>query len=94
MFRLTGVTRGRAGVPSRRARAGIMQRLAQSTPGDASRQHDLSVALSKVGNVQRAQGDIAGALKSYRDSLRIRSQLARSNLAMPVGSTILRCHCS
>ena len=28
----------------------------------------LSVSYNKVGNVQSAQGDLAGALKSYRDS--------------------------
>ena len=29
---------------------------------------DLSVSFSRVGNVQVAQGDLAGALKSYQDS--------------------------
>ena len=32
----------------------------------------------KVGNVQVAQGDLAGALKSYRDSLAVRERLAQS----------------
>ena len=30
---------------------------------------DLSVAYEKVGGVQEAQGNLAGALKSYSDSL-------------------------
>ena len=37
------------------------------------------MAYDKIGNVQVAQGDLAGALKSYRDSLAIRGQLAQSD---------------
>ena len=32
-----------------------------------------------VGDVQQAQGDLAGALQSYRDSLAIRERLAKSD---------------
>ena len=39
----------------------------------------LSVSYDKVGDVQVAQGDLAGALKSYRDSLAIRERLAQSD---------------
>jgi hypothetical protein len=42
-------------------------------------QRDLSVAYEKVGNVQVAQGDLPGALKSYRDSLAITERLAKSD---------------
>ena len=35
--------------------------------------------LNKVGDVQIAQGDLAGALKSYRDSLAIIDRLAKSD---------------
>jgi eukaryotic-like serine/threonine-protein kinase len=35
--------------------------------------------LNKVGNVQVAQGDLAGALKSYRDDLAIADRLAKSD---------------
>ena len=36
-------------------------------------------AYDKIGNVQVAQGDLAGALKSYRDDLAITDRLARSD---------------
>ena len=39
----------------------------------------LSVSYSKVGEVQEAQGDLAAALKSYRDSLALREALAASD---------------
>jgi tetratricopeptide (TPR) repeat protein len=62
----------------RRALA-IRERLAQSDPGNAGWQRDLTVAYDRVGNLQVAQGDLAGALKSYRDSLTIRDRLAQSD---------------
>jgi hypothetical protein len=37
---------------------------------------DLSVSYDRIGDVQKAQGDLAGALNSYRDSLAIRERLA------------------
>jgi tetratricopeptide (TPR) repeat protein len=40
-------------------------------------QRDLSVSYNKVGDVQSAQGDLAGALKSYRESLAIREKLVK-----------------
>jgi hypothetical protein len=39
------------------------------------------VAAHKVGDVQSAQGDLAGALKSYRDSLGIAEKLAKHGSA-------------
>ena len=54
-------------------------RLAKSDPGNAGWQRDLSVSYEKIGDVQVAQGDLAGALQSYRDSLAIRDQLAKSD---------------
>jgi tetratricopeptide (TPR) repeat protein len=53
----------------------IRERLAQSDPGNAGWQRDLSTAYENVGKVQMAQGDLVGALKSYRDSLAIRERL-------------------
>ena len=38
-----------------------------------------SVALNQQGNVQSEQGDLAGALKSYRDSLGITEKLAKQD---------------
>jgi tetratricopeptide (TPR) repeat protein len=40
---------------------------------------EVSVGLNRLGDVQVAQGDLAGALKSYRDSLAIADRLARSD---------------
>ena len=37
------------------------------------------MSFDKVGDVQEAQGDLAGALKSYNDSLVIRVRLAKSD---------------
>ena len=42
-------------------------------------QRDLSVSYNKVGDVQSAQGDLAGALKSSRDSLAIFEKLAKQD---------------
>ena len=40
---------------------------------------DLSVSDERIGDVQVAQGDLAGALKSYSDSLAIADRLAKSD---------------
>ena len=40
---------------------------------------DLSVSHNRIGDTQVAQGDLAGALKSYRDSLAIRDRLTQSD---------------
>ena len=44
--------------------------------GDLDAMRERSVALDQQGDLQGAQGDLAGALKSYRDSLEIREKLA------------------
>src|SRR5262249_55401596 len=49
------------------------ERLPQSYPGNAASSHE------KVGEVLVARGDLAGALKCYRDSLAIRERLARAD---------------
>jgi hypothetical protein len=51
--------------------------LAQS-PGNTDWRHQLSIAAERIGDVQVAQGDLAAALKSYRDSLAVRDGLAQS----------------
>ena len=38
--------------------------------------------------MQTKQGDLAGALKSYRDSLAVVDRLTKVDLAMPAGSMI------
>ena len=55
------------------------EKLAKQDPGNAGWQRDLSVSYDNVGDVQRAQGDLAGALKSYRDSLGIAEKLAKQD---------------
>ena len=55
------------------------ERLAEHDPSNASSQRDLSVSYDRVGDVQVAQGDLAGALTSYRDSLAIRERLAQAD---------------
>ena len=42
-------------------------------------QRDLSISYDRVGDVQVEQGDLAGALKSYRNSLAIADRLAKSD---------------
>ena len=43
----------------------LFERLAKADPNNAGWQRDLSVSYAKVGDVQVAQGDLAGALKSF-----------------------------
>ena len=68
----------------------IAERLSKSDPGNAVWQRDLrpwqcrlagdlSVSYNFVGNVQMAQGDLDGALKSYRESLATAERLAKSD---------------
>jgi hypothetical protein len=55
------------------------RRLAASDPGNAEWQRDLSVSHNKLGDVRRAQGDLAGAEAAYADSLEIARRLAASD---------------
>jgi WD40 repeat protein len=49
----------------------IAQRLAKADATNTDFQSDLADAFAKLGDVLKTQGDLAGALKSYRDSLAI-----------------------
>ena len=42
-------------------------------------ERDRSVLLNEIGNVLTAQGDLAGALQSYRDAMSIRKRLAETD---------------
>jgi predicted negative regulator of RcsB-dependent stress response len=53
--------------------------LAADDRSNAAWQRDLSVSLVFVGNVLVAQGDAAGALKAYRESLAIAQRLAAAD---------------
>ncbi len=64
------------------------EKLAAQDPGNAEWQRDLSVSYEKIGDVQRAQGDLGGALKAYQDSLAIRQKLAAQDPGNAGGSAI------
>ena len=49
----------------------------------ARNEREVGVGLERRGDVQVAQGDLAGALTSYRDSLAIRDRLAQSDPGNP-----------
>ena len=49
--------------------------LAQSNPGNAGWQRDLSVSLNKVASAETKQGNVADALKSYHSSLVVMRRL-------------------
>jgi tetratricopeptide (TPR) repeat protein len=55
------------------------ERLAQSDPGNAGWQRDLSISYERIGDVQVAQGNLADALRSFRDGLAIIERLAQSD---------------
>ena len=57
----------------------VAERLAAADPSNAGWQRDLSVSHNKIGDVLRAQGDLAGALKAYRESLAVAERLAAAD---------------
>ena len=57
----------------------LLAGLAAANPDDTDYRRGLTAAYDEVGDVQMAQGDLAGALKSYRDSLAIMQRLAQSD---------------
>jgi len=57
----------------------IRQDVITAHPADAQWQRDLSVSYERLGDVQQAQGDLAGALASYRQSLTIREKLTQQD---------------
>ena len=59
----------------------VLKRLAASDPANAAWQRDLSVSLEKLGDLAVAQGDLAGALRSFSESKTIRERLAASDPA-------------
>ncbi len=76
---LAGLSDPAGALKSYRDGLAIFDWLAQSDPGNTSRQQDLSVTYERIGGVQLAQGDITGAVQSYHDSLTIRDRLAQSD---------------
>jgi tetratricopeptide (TPR) repeat protein len=57
--------------------------LAAANPSNAGRQHDLSASHNKLGDVLRDQGDLAGALLAYRESLAVTQRLAAADPSDP-----------
>ena len=53
-----------------------MQRLLKAEPDAPRSQRDLSVSYDRIGDVQRAQGDLPSALSSYKQGLEIAQKLA------------------
>ncbi|MFN0191383.1 MAG: hypothetical protein ACKVP5_05305, partial [Aestuariivirga sp.] len=53
----------------------LARKLRDEAPGDAERARDVSVSLNKIGDVQVARNDLAGALKSYTEGYEIRRAL-------------------
>ena len=54
----------------------LSQRLVSVNSTNLNWQRDLAVSLNNVGKVRRSQGDLAGALESYQESLDIMRKLA------------------
>jgi tetratricopeptide (TPR) repeat protein len=59
----------------------IGQRVAHANPADVQAQRDLAVGYDKLGRVQQADGDLAGARASYEQALAIRQRLAEADPA-------------
>jgi hypothetical protein len=57
----------------------LSRRLAKADPSNTGWQRDLAVSDNKVGDVQRAQGDLAAALANYQASLAIVERLAKAD---------------
>jgi hypothetical protein len=54
----------------------IRRKLGAKDQGNAQAQRDVSVSLTKLGDVKLKDGDQAGALSAYQESLDIRRKLA------------------
>ena len=86
-----GRSRGRAGNPATTAFA-IRDRLTKSDPTNADWQRDLTVSYDKVGDVQSAQGDLAGSAEVLQRRPRDQKPSGRNPIpATPSGSTIFPC---
>src|SRR6202035_315975 len=57
----------------------ILEDLLRQQPDSTDLRNDLGLSNREFGDVQKAQGDLAGALQSYRQSLAILERLVKSN---------------
>jgi tetratricopeptide (TPR) repeat protein len=62
-----------------RAAQTVADRLAQKNPKSDEPQRNLATIYEKIGSVDVAKNDLAGALKLYQDSFAIRERLAKSD---------------
>ena len=62
-----------------RASLAVIERLTNAAPGNTAWQRDLSITLNKLGDVQIAQSDFAGAQKSYTDGFAVMERLANAD---------------
>ena len=53
--------------------------MAQSDPTNSSKQYHLAGTYNHIGNVQVEQGDLAGAIASYREAVAILERLVKSD---------------
>ena len=68
-----------AALTSYQASLAIADRLAKADPSNVEWQRNLSVAHSRIGDVQVARGDLAAALTSHQASLAIADRLAKAD---------------
>jgi tetratricopeptide (TPR) repeat protein len=54
-------------------------RLAKADPSNVDRRRDLSVWHNSIGNVRKVQGDLSGALESFRAGMTITQRLAKAD---------------
>ena len=59
---------------------------AVADPSNAGWKRDLSVSQERIGDVLSDQGDLAGALAAYRESLEVRRLLAEADPSNAGGS--------
>ena len=57
-------------------RGELKRKCVKAEPDAPRSQRDLSVSYERIGDVQRAQGDLPSALSSYKQGLEIREKLA------------------
>jgi lipoprotein NlpI len=70
-----------ATLTSYQAALAIMDRLAKSDPGNAGWQRDLAVFYTKIGDAQKAQGNLPEALKSYSEAIRVNPKNMRAHFS-------------
>ena len=76
-------------IPADVSAIAISLRLADRDPAQVALQQDVSLALNKLGDVMKAQGNLAGARKQYEQSLGIAQRLAQGDPSLAAVQTNL-----